>query len=605
MSILAGVFSRNPVRRPDDAICDALAAAASRRGDDERALFRDERLFLVKVDIGAYRERAFRLDATGGVSALAGEPLIAAAGDSRSGTREADLAAIADAVEAGRADAVLASTQGVFCAAHYRPRPATLTLIADKLGARSLYVYEDERHVVFSTALRILLAVPAVTRRMSLRGVTEIASFGFALGRRTAFQDIALLGAGEVMTVSDAGVAQRQYWRWDRLRTSEAPEEAFLAEAYRRFTTAVARRSRDDTATVSFLSGGLDSRCIVASLRERDLAVHTVNFAPPGTQDQAFAAAFAQAAGAAHEEFGGGRKLDNPFDWLGNTGAAWIASDRRREFRLERPDLVWTGNGGSVGVGHAYMHEPVVALMRQGKRDDAIRTFLRRQRANVVHRLLRPAVREEIVGALHQGIAEELDASACDDPARAFHLFLMHNDQRRHMCDHWENMDLVRFDQHVPFLDGHFLEWMLAAPIDRCLGHRLYHRWLRTFPPSVTSVPWQAYPGHEQCPLPVPAGLGYQWSQAYSPYRINDLRKRKRLDQARKLLRSAHFPEHLLDRRYLRLATWVYRTGFRDYGYVVGSAQTFERYWALSQERPPATPGAAAGRPAASDSPSR
>jgi asparagine synthase (glutamine-hydrolysing) len=594
MSILAGLFTRSSALRPDDATCEALAAVVSRREDDERAVFRDDRLFLVKVDIGAHRERAFRRDAAGGVAALAGEPLIAAPGDTRAGTRDADLAAIAEAVEAGRADAVLAGTQGVFCAAHYRPRPATLTLIADKLGARSLYVYQGERHVIFSTAMRILLALPSVTRGMDLRGVTEIASFGFALGRRTAFRDISLLGAGEVLTVSDAGVASRQYWRWDAMRTSQEPEGSFLAEAYRRFTTSVARRSRDDTRTVSFLSGGLDSRCIVASLRERGLTVHTVNFAPPGTQDQAFAAAFAEAAGVVHEEFGGERELDNPFDWLGNTGAAWIASGRRRGFGLERPDLVWTGNGGSVGVGHAYMHEPVIVLMRQGKRDDAIRAFLRRQRANVVRRLLHPAVREEIVGALHKGIAEELDASVSDDPARAFHLFLMHNDQRRHMADHWENIDLVRFDQHVPFMDGHFLEWMLSAPIDRCFGHRLYHRWLSTFPPAVASVPWQAYPGHEQCPLPVPPGLGYQWSQAYSPYRINDLRKRQRLAQARKLLRSDHFPGHLLDRRYLRLATWVYRTGFRDYGYVVGAAQTFQRYWALSQGASPATVGRAA-----------
>ena len=86
---------------------------------------------------------------------------------------------------------------------------------------------------------------------MDLRGVTETASFGFALGRRTAFRDIALLGAGEVLTISDAGAVSRQYWRWDAMRTSREPEDAFLAEAYRRFTTAVARRSRDDTKTVS------------------------------------------------------------------------------------------------------------------------------------------------------------------------------------------------------------------------------------------------------------------------------------------------------------------------------------------------------------------
>ena len=36
------------------------------------------------------------------------------------------------------------------------------------------------------------------------------------------------------------------------------------------------------------------------------------------------------------------------------------------------------------------------------------------------------------------------------------HLFLMFNDQRRHLADFYENIDLGRLEFQLPFFDGDF-----------------------------------------------------------------------------------------------------------------------------------------------------
>ncbi len=115
-------------------------------------------------------------------------------------------------------------------------------------------------------------------------------------------------------------------------------------------------------------------------------------------------------------------------------------------------------------------------------------------------------------------------------------------------------------------------------PLDLCLYHRFYNKWLSLFQPEVSSVPWQAYPNHEPCPLPIPEGLEYQWdSKAYSAWRA--FKKRELLRKTAEMLSGSEFPDAILDKRYLRLARLVYRWGLRDYGYVLEVALTYHRYW--------------------------
>jgi hypothetical protein len=575
MSIFVGIFSRTPQYPIEDSTCESMKRVISRNPGEEVTIYRDKMIFLAKVDVGAYGKSAFYIDPSGSVSMLAGEPLLDLGDGDTLRTRREDLEMLHKAWDKGNWD-VVRSAQGIFCAMHYHPVKRCLSLIADKLGFRPLYYWSGKKYVVFSTAVRILESLAEVPKTMDVRAVTEIANLGFLLSNRTPYSDILRLGAAEVLQFSENGESQLRYWHWDKIPQSSESEDELLRKVYEDFATAVINRLRNDTSTFCTLSGGLDSRCVTAILRSRNVIVHTINYARLGTQDSVLGAWFSREIGSIHEEV---KRNHKPSDF--ETIAAWKASKQREAWQVERPSLVWTGGGGSVGLGHVYLDETIVNLMRSGKREAAVDWYLNRQHIAILRRLLNPTILDSLSGTLKLGIIERLEKIRCDDPGRDFYLFLMLDEQKFLFSNYYEDIDMHRFEFHFPFLDSNFLASVISVPIDFCLRHHFYHRLLRYFPPAVASVPWQAYPNHEPCPLPIPPGLAYQWDNT-SPGPEAALRKREWLRQATELLKAKDFPYPIMNRWYLRLATWIFHTGLRDYGYVIKNAGVYNKYWVKS-----------------------
>ncbi|HEX8845380.1 MAG TPA: asparagine synthase-related protein [Pyrinomonadaceae bacterium] len=578
MSILAGIYSRDDKVPVPDSMSSALKRLVSRNAGDEVTVYEDRRCYFVKVDVGALGEPGHHTDSDNSVSLLAGEPLLSDNGARQWQSREQDLKLIHEELARGEFHA-LTRAQGVFCAINYQPASATLSLIADKLCIRPLYYWMDERYVVFASALRILEGLSEIPKKMNLRAVTEVVGLGYPLGSRTPYMDIQLLRAAEVVRINGQELSSFHYWRWDDIKPSAGAQEELSRELYDRFETAVARGIRNDTVTVAYLSGGLDSRCVVAALRHLKVRVHTFNFARPGTQDQIFGRDFARQIETIHEEVPK-EPGDHVPDYSSMMARVWGGSKNRERYPAERPSLIWSGEGGSVALGHVHMSRKIVELMRAGQVDAAIEEYLEREQIYVSPKLFRPGVIAHLTGILNKGIREELDVINAADPARSFYLFLMLNDQRRKLSGHFENIDQHRLEFQLPFFNSAFLELIVSAPVDLCLGHKLYVKWLTYFPQAVTSVPWQAYPGHEPCPLPVAQELSYQWDSGYQMAEHKS-QKRTLAQQARELLGARDFPAEILSKNRFRLAALIHSTGRRDYEYFIKAAQTYHTYWRI------------------------
>ena len=571
MTLIAGMLSRHD-RPLADSACASLRQAISRNPADEVKAFRDRRSYFAKVDLGVFCEPGFFVDASGALSLLTGEPLLGNRGI-LSGRLE-DLTAIHEQCSKNNWNA-LREADGTFCVVHYQPQTGSLTFIADKLGIRPLYFWIDDDLCVFASALRILEDFPLVPKKMDLRAVTEVVALGSPLADRTPYAGVCLLKAAEIVQVTNEGTSRSSYWRWDEVETVSHPEQVRLATVYDRFQAAVRRRNRDDRATAAYLSGGLDSRCIVAALCHNGVRVRTVNFARPGTQDDYFGNDFARTIGSSHESLPKERGDSVP-DYSSLMARA-LGGSNLVQWPSERPRLVWSGEGGSVLLGQVHLNESIIQFMRAGDLDGAIEEYLRREQVHVPTKLFRSEILENLSDVIKQGIREELNGLHAEDAGRNFALFLMHNDQRRKLMAHFENIDLHRLEFQLPFFDGAFLASVMATPLDWCLRHRFYVNWLSLFPQPVTTVPWQAYPGHEPCPLPIPKDLAYQWEEIYQAEE-DTVQKQRVIEQATELLRSIDFPDQILSKRNLRLAAWLHTRGWRDYRYAIEAARTYYAY---------------------------
>src|SRR5215210_6621572 len=168
MTIMAGLFSRRDGVEPSAEIRAEITPLLSRYPGDTVVEFADERVWLAKVDIGAFGASGFHRDGDGSVAMLTGEPLL----DDGDGDRYRDLIRLHADWTAGDWRST-ARTRGVFAAASYVPAQSRLTIVTDRLGLRGLYLLVRDEFILFTTAFRIIEALRSIRKTPDFQAVGE------------------------------------------------------------------------------------------------------------------------------------------------------------------------------------------------------------------------------------------------------------------------------------------------------------------------------------------------------------------------------------------------------------------------------------------------
>jgi hypothetical protein len=181
MTIMARIYSRSN-EQPPLHICRELKRLLSRYEQDTAVEFGNNRVWMAKMDIGAFGSPGSYFDADGGFSLLTGEPLI----DGSVHYRASDLERLHTDLSKGDWSST-ERTRGAFCVASSSPKNHEVRLITDRLGLRGFYYMVCDEFVLFATAFRIIAALTSVRKTVDLGAVAEVATFGMPLGDRTIF----------------------------------------------------------------------------------------------------------------------------------------------------------------------------------------------------------------------------------------------------------------------------------------------------------------------------------------------------------------------------------------------------------------------------------
>ena len=576
MTIMAGVYSRSN-EKPCPRICSELKNLLSRHKRDKAVELGNDRVWIAKVDIGAFGSAGVYTDAEGGFSVLTGEPIL---GDDAA-DRLSDLKKLhADWVKGDWSSTI--RTRGAFSAACYSPGQKQLRLITDRLGLRGLYYMMYDEFLLFASAFRIIEELTSVKKTLDIAAVAESCTFGMPLGDRTNFLEAKRLLAAEAVVIDPNYTRRFLYWSWDSIRP--ATDVGIVERLYESFIKAITLRLRGDRSAFAFLSGGLDSRCIVAGLARQGAAVYTLNISGSGTQDRALGLQFAQALGTRHLECDA---MQGPWWKSVASGVTALQAVTAPESSLpERPGLIWNGDGGSFGFGHIHLTQEIVDLARTGDRAALAKEFMSYNYWSLGWRqILRRGWSEDLCAQVEQRFRSEMCRAAPADPGRVPYFFLLFNDQRRKLDSLQQNADLIRAEMLTPFFDIEFLSNVAAAKIDRFIGHKLYVEWLRLFQPTVHAIPWQAYPGHVGSSVPVPVGLAYQWDHTS---RVTPVDRTYPLTMLGKIIQSSMMPGWLIRREVALIASVLTLLGISNYRYLIESVDVFATAWATAR---PAEPG--------------
>lgn len=520
------------------------------------AVFEDRRLWLAQVDYGNFGAPGY-WEQDGRVAALAGELILSGAHAAPLPHTE-ELRRVAASLGQGPLG-LLPQAHGTFALCGYDQARGQLLLATDPLGARPLYYCVAGGVLYFATAFKFLLHWPDLPRHVDLAALAEQYAFCYPLNRRTLLQEVAVLRDAEFLQADHGQLRLDRYFRWETQPLVRAAPQQHLERCYAAFQAALASRSPGPGPHLALLSGGLDSRCVVAGLQALGKQVHAFNCAQPGTQDYEYAGRYAAAAGVPLTRVPWSVAL--PQYTPGQTTSALL----RHALAGCRGQAVFSGDGGGETVGFLMMTPSVMTLLEQGRIEAAIQEYTRG------HALPRHLLRREAAAQLRrvpaEGMRRELERLSPLPPQKAMQLFLLRNDLRRHLHGYFEDLDQSQVELRLPFYDQRVLAAVIgiAPPLDAYLGHAFYHQWLEHFPEAVRRLPWQTYPGHAPCPLAEPAPPVNQWQFAAQ---IRRQTARRFLRQAVRAAFSGQFPGRLMRRGALVLAAAASAAGASRYDYV-------------------------------------
>jgi asparagine synthase (glutamine-hydrolysing) len=339
----------------------------------------------------------------------------------------------------------LRRVDGIYAAVVYDANAGLLHLISDRYGLRHLFWTERGGGLAWASETKALLALQGFAPAVDRASVEDFFGVGHLTGERTWLEGVELLPAGTVLTWDlrrGALAGRRRYWSWDDIKPlGEVADERELAEELGRlFKKAVERRAAPGGPRVGLtLSGGLDSRAILAAVPGDARPLHAVTFGREGCDDIRIAASAAALKGAEHHAL----KLD---------ATGWLAP------RLE--GVWWTDGHLNLMHMHAVSAAPLARQLFEVNLDG----FLG----------------DATIGGSY------LDAH---DAGERWNL---ENRGRRFIS---QGPAVLRpfVETRLPFFDNEFLGLALAAPPALRRGSRLYHMMLlMTFPEFFESIPWQS-----------------------------------------------------------------------------------------------------------------
>lgn len=161
--------------------------------------------------------------------------------------------------------------RGMFSLALYDGKERTVVLARDPFGKKPLFYAErpsgDGVRIVFGSEIQALLCHPDVEAKLDLDSLYDYLSRRYTPGPNTMFAGIRKLLPGSHLTWKDGRITQDRYWLPPEENPSRPPAPDDPVDAFRAvFDEAVKIRLRSDVPIGAFLSSGLDSAAIVATL---------------------------------------------------------------------------------------------------------------------------------------------------------------------------------------------------------------------------------------------------------------------------------------------------------------------------------------------------
>jgi asparagine synthase (glutamine-hydrolysing) len=251
--------------------------------------------------------------------------------------------------------------RGMFAFAIWDTRRRQLLLARDRLGIKPLYYAELGGGVAFASELKPLLQIAEVNRQLDWAAVGHLLTFLATPSSRSIVDGVKKLEPGHVATAAaDRALRIDRYWDVEFAPDERSTEDQLVEELRALLVEAVRLHEVSDVPIGAFLSGGIDSSAVVATmagLTTERVKTFSIGFAEVEYNELGHARYVADLFGTEHHELvlrpdvvqiveDLAWYLDEPF---GDTSA--IPTYMVSKLAAEHVTVVLTGDGGDELFG--------------------------------------------------------------------------------------------------------------------------------------------------------------------------------------------------------------------------------------------------------------
>ena len=225
---------------------------------------------------------------------------------------------------------------GMFAVALWDRREQALILLRDRLGVKPLwYTVLADGSILFGSEIKAILAATGAPRRLNRSALIDYLFFRQPGRTQSLFEDIQQVAPGAALIWKAGRLEHQQFWdlNVEQPQLSLSPDEA--VEVVREgVTAAVRRRLIADVPLGAYLSGGLDSSIVVATMAKQGSApvkTFAIGFPESGFNEFEWARMVASRYATDHHEI----DID-----LGDYNRLWHEMIRFRDAPLSVPNEV-------------------------------------------------------------------------------------------------------------------------------------------------------------------------------------------------------------------------------------------------------------------------
>ncbi|MFP5470302.1 MAG: asparagine synthase (glutamine-hydrolyzing) [Bacteroidia bacterium] len=175
---------------------------------------------------------------------------------------------------------MLHQLNGMFAFAIWDKQQKELFIARDRMGVKPLYYFANDKGLVFSSEISSILDLPFIDKKLNLSALSEYFRYFTVNAPNTLIKEVKMLPSGSYLVLNQNEFYTKKYWDERTNYTGRGysmNENEVHSEINRLFHESIKRRLIADVPFGAFLSGGIDSSLVVATMSEYSSNVKTFN----------------------------------------------------------------------------------------------------------------------------------------------------------------------------------------------------------------------------------------------------------------------------------------------------------------------------------------